>query len=357
MTYFHCTMLQQILTAYRLSSEDSTIELINNGLINRTWLVKNHRGAFIVQKINTVVFRNPRAIASNLRLLNNYLTQHAPSYLFVAPLLTSDGEEMVFIENEGYFRAFPYVPHSHTVSTVKEPRQAYEAARMFGKFTRLLSSFPVSGLQTTIPDFHNLSLRYRQFSMAVKTGNPQRIVAAADLIDFIIVHKNIVETYEKILPGTAFQLRVTHHDTKISNVLFDPDDLGLCIIDLDTVMPGYFISDVGDMMRTYLSPASEEERDFASIHIRAEYFSAIWKGYMSEMKNELSQEEKDHFIYSGKFMIYMQAIRFLTDFVQNDVYYGSSYEEHNLIRAGNQVRLLQQLMETEPALLRMMKES
>src|ERR1017187_5461611 len=228
-------MLQQILTAYSLSAAESTIEPINNGLINQTWLVKNIKGNFIVQKINTMVFRNPHAIASNLRLLDNYLKQYHPSYLFVAPLLTSTGEEMVFIEKEGYFRVFPYVNQSHTINTVERPGQAYEAARMFGKFTRLLSTFPVGSLQTTIPDFHNLLLRFHQFSEAVKMGNPERIEASADLIDFIIANKNIVDTYENILDSPSFHLRVTHHDTKISNVLFSPEDMGLCIIDLDTL--------------------------------------------------------------------------------------------------------------------------
>ena len=148
----------------------------------------------------------------------------------------------------------------------------------------------------------------------------------------------------------SFKLRVTHHDTKISNVLFNQEDKGLCVIDLDTVMPGYFISDVGDMIRTYLSPANEEEKDFSKIEIREEYFSAIWKGYMSEMNDELSTEEKNHFIYAGKFMIYMQAIRFLTDHLNNDIYYGAKYPGHNLVRAGNQAVLLQRLLEKEALL-------
>src|SRR5206468_9716554 len=129
-----------------------------------------------------------------------------------------------------------------------------------------------------------------------------------------------------------FRQRVTHHDTKISNVLFNEQDKAVCVIDLDTVMPGYFISDVGDMMRTYLSPTSEEEKDFAKINVREEFFEAIVTAYLSEMKGQLTEIEKSHFIYAGKFMIYMQAIRFLTDHLNNDLYYGARYEGHNLIR-------------------------
>ena len=138
---------------------------------------------------------------------------------------------------------------------------------------------------------------------------------------------------------------MTHHDTKISNVLFGKQGNGLCVIDLDTVMPGYFISDFGDMMRTYLSPVSEEEKDFSLIGIREEYFEAIVSGYLGEMKTELSADEIAHAVYAGKFMIYMQAIRFLTDHLNRDVYYGAKYEGHNLVRTHNQITLLQRLTE------------
>ena len=181
----------------------------------------------------------------------------------------------------------------------------------------------------------------------MQTGNKERLQQSTGLIDFIKDNKAIVETYENVLQNPFFKLRVTHHDTKISNVLFDNKDEGLCIIDLDTVMPGYFISDVGDMMRTYLSPANEEEKDFSKIEIREEYFKAIWNGYMGEMNMELTDDEKAHFIYAGKFMIYMQALRFLTDHLNDDIYYGAKYEGQNLVRAGNQAILLNCLLEKE----------
>ncbi|MEZ5027700.1 MAG: hypothetical protein R2765_02815 [Ferruginibacter sp.] len=129
--------------------------------------------------------------------------------------------------------------------------------------------------------------------------------------------------------------------------MFDEAGKGLCVIDLDTVMPGYFISDVGDMMRTYLSPVSEEEKDFRKINIRDDFYEAIVKGYYRQMKDELTQTEKKYFFYSGTFMIYMQAIRFLTDYLNNDIYYGAKYPGHNLVRAGNQAVLLQRLLEKE----------
>jgi Ser/Thr protein kinase RdoA (MazF antagonist) len=340
-------MLKEILSDYNLIQDQLEVEPINNGLINKTWLVKNSHKNFILQKVNHNIFKNPDAIACNIRMIADYLLKHSPEYLFISPIKTKHDEEMNYQEGKGYFRLLPFVKKSNTINTVQKPHQAYEAAKKFGQFTKLLSGFPVEKLQITLPDFHNLTLRYHQFEDALKNGNPQRLEQSKEIISFIKANKGIVDTYENILQNPSFKLRVTHHDTKISNVLFDEHDKGLCVIDLDTVMPGYFISDVGDMIRTYLSPANEEERDFSKINIREEYFKAIRDGYLNEMNDELSEEEKKHFIYSGKFMIYMQAIRFLTDYLNNDIYYGTSYEEHNFVRARNQQVLLQCLIDKE----------
>jgi Ser/Thr protein kinase RdoA (MazF antagonist) len=348
-------MLQEVLSAYSLVKEELAIEPIGNGLINETWHIKNLHADFILQKINHKIFKNPDAIASNVRMIADYLSETNPDYLFIRPIKTIDNEEMKYIDGNGYFRLMPFVKQSHTINAAEKPGQAFEAAKQFGKFTKLLAGFPVEKLQITLPDFHNLTLRYQQFSEALETGNGTRLQQSKKLIQFIKDHKNIVDTYKNILQNPSFKLRATHHDTKISNVLFNKENKGLCVIDLDTVMPGYFISDVGDMIRTYVSPANEEEKDFSKIEIREEYFKAIRNGYVGEMNNELSAEEKKHFIYAGKFMIYMQAIRFLADHLNNDIYYGAKYEGQNFVRAGNQIVLLQRLMEKEALLSRAIK--
>src|SRR5690242_18580683 len=344
------TLKDEVLSAYDLAINDVELERINNGLINATWRIKNPHKNFILQKVNHHIFKKPEAIASNVRLIADYLQQHFPGYLFVAPIKTNDNKEMLEIPGDGYFRLAPYIKNSHTIDTVERPQQAFEAAKKFGEFTKLLSGFPVNKLQITLPDFHNLTLRYQQFLQSLETGNTTRLQQSEELIQFIRDNKNIVDTYENILHNPSFKLRVTHHDTKISNVLFDANNKGLCVIDLDTVMPGYFISDIGDMMRTYLSPANEEEKDFSKIEIRDDFFKAIYDGHMSQMKDELNPEEKKQFIYSGKFMIYMQALRFLPDYLINDFYYVARYEGQNFIRAGNQMVLLQRLIEKEKEL-------
>jgi Ser/Thr protein kinase RdoA (MazF antagonist) len=346
-------MLNKILAAYNINQATATVAPFGSGLINNTWLVKNGDHNYILQRINHHIFKQPGLIATNIKNIAGYFASHHTDYFFVTPQTTNNGEEMLYQPGEGYFRLFPFVQKSHTIDVVNTPEQACEAATQFGRFTRLLSNFDINRLQTTLPNFHNLNLRYQQFELALQHGNNQRIKQAAGAIDFLKSQKNIVDTYNHICNNPDFKLRVTHHDTKISNVLFDDQDKGICVIDLDTVMPGYFISDVGDMLRTYLSPVSEEEKDYTKIEIRNEYFKAIASGYLSQMDEELSSAEKNHFVYAGKFLIYMQALRFLTDHLNNDAYYGAKYEGHNFIRTNNQIVLLQKLMDKEAELTRL----
>lgn len=341
-------MSPSVLAAYGLKDNSVTVEPFGTGLINRTWKVSADK-TYILQKINQHVFREPENIAYNHRLIAGHLKRHHPDYSFVEPVRTVGGEDLVYCEGDGYYRLFPFVSGSHTIDVVETPEQAYEAARQFGRFTRMLAGMDATKLKITIPSFHDLELRYRQFLSALKDGSKVRLAAAGPLIEQALSHADIVARYKAIQTNPAFKIRVTHHDTKISNVLFDAQDKGMCVIDLDTVMPGYFISDVGDMMRTYLSPVSEEETDLTKISVREAFYQAIVEGYHAEMKDELTEGEKQHFFYAGQFMIYMQALRFLTDHLMGDVYYGARYEGHNFCRAQNQIVLLEQLL-LKPAL-------
>ena len=329
---------------------NAAVKPFGSGLINNTWLIGEREKEFILQRINQNIFKTPLDIATNIHLVCDHFKNQHPSYLFPCPRKTIAGDNMAFIENEGYFRIFPFIKNSHTVDVVSSPSQAYEAAKQFGRFTNLLSGFPVDKLKITLPDFHNLPLRYSQFETAIKEGDKERIKQSAAMISFMKDQQEVVSISEQIRNNPAFKKRVTHHDSKINNVLFDDNNKGLCVVDLDTVMPGYFISDFGDMMRTYLSPVSEEEKDISKIEIREEYFKAIAEGYLSEMEKELTTVEKRYLVYAGKFMVYMQALRFLTDYLNNDIYYGSKYEGQNFIRANNQASLLKKIIEKEKLL-------
>jgi len=345
-------MLEKVLPLYSISNT-AIIKSFGSGLIHNTWKVHDGSNEYILQKINHAVFKEPSFIADNITGIASWLKKNHPEYFFVAPIKTRNAESIVHIQDEGYFRLFAFVKDSCTHDIARTPQQAFEAARQFGCFTRVLNDYPVETLKITLPDFHNLAYRYSQFEEALRSGNRSRINECEKTIQYLYSHNDILSTYEQILLDKDFKLRVTHHDTKINNVLFDKDEKGICVIDLDTVMPGYFISDVGDMMRTYLSPVSEEEKNFEKISIRENFFYAIARGYLEEMGSELSPAEIDHFVYSGLFMTYMQALRFLTDHLNNDKYYGASYPGHNYIRAMNQVTLLQRLLEKQGELTRM----
>lgn len=331
------TILYTISQSYGWS--EPFLEPVNSGLINHTWKVTVEDHAYILQAVNTSVFARPREIDENLNRLAVYLDKAAPGYLFTAPVKNREGQGLV-ANGELFYRVFDWVPGSHTVSVVNTADQAYEAALCFGLFTGLLKDFDASALHQSLPGFHDLSLRYRQFEDALHDGNNARINTAKQLIQYLVSKRTLVKQYESFITNSEAKQRVTHHDTKISNVLFDEKDKGICVIDLDTVMPGYFLSDVGDMLRTYVCPVSEEEKDLDKIVIRRDFIDAIEDGYLYNMKHTLSNFERDHFHFGGSMLIYMQALRFITDHIRNDVYYGAQYTGQNEVRAANQARLL-----------------
>ncbi len=284
--------------------------------------------------------------------MGDYLKRNHPGYLFTAPEKTINDHTLIKTVAGEYFRLFSFTENSHSVDVVETPEQAYKAAALFGGFTKRLAGLATEQLQITLPHFHDLSLRHNQFTDAVKQGNPDRIKESAVLIKAATENAGIVTTYKNLVAKSILKTRPTHHDTKISNVLFDDKGNGLCVIDLDTVMPGYFISDTGDMLRTMLSPVSEEETDMTKLEIRDEFYKAIYAGYLDEMRGELGEEEKKQFFYSGMYMLYMQGLRFLTDYLNNDIYYGASYPGHNFYRAKNQFTMLRLLQEKQTHLQR-----
>jgi thiamine kinase-like enzyme len=339
-------IIKSVLESFAINPESCKITIVSGGLINRTWKVIHGDREYILQRVNDAVFKEPLKIAENIRRISEYLASHHPDYQFICPLSDTSGNTLIH-NPDGYFRLLPFVKNSVTIDAVSQPGQAFEAARQFGLFTKLLSGFEANTLHTTIPDFHNLVLRYEQFQKALSEGNSARKKETSAAIGMLNDYQWIVNDFEEITKKEEFRIRVTHHDTKISNVLFDPQGKGICVIDLDTVMPGYFISDLGDMIRTYVSPASEEEADFTRIEVREDVFISLLQGYLQFMAEELTDTEKRYIYYSGMFMTYMQALRFLADYLNNDVYYGCQYQGQNRVRAENQIHLLRALSDKE----------
>ena len=322
-------------------------DAINQGLINKTYNVKTTKGEYILQTVNHAIFKNPAAIDSTINAIGSFLKVQYPTYLFTHLQPTILGNTLIEWEGQ-FFRAFKKM-NGYALNVLDNPNQAKEAAIQFGRFTHNLNQFPAKDLQLTLPDFHNLSLRYHQFEQAILSGNPKRIQESKTEIEYLKAHKTYVNKYDNFVISKDAKQRVTHHDTKISNVLFQKDgevEKAICVIDLYTVMPGFYISDIGDMCRTYLCPVTEEEANLNLVTINKVNFEALKNGYLSVMESELSNFEMDHFHFAGQFMIYMQALRFLTDHLNNDVYYGAKKEGQNYVRALNQIRLLEMYNES-----------
>lgn len=338
----------EICAAYGWETAEASKQQISSGLINTTCKLRINKVNYILQSINNQIFDNPLNIDFNINYIANYLRLTHPEYSFIAPLANLKGDTLTQIEDR-YYRVFNFVDNSKTITTVENAQQAFEAARQFGHLTANCKGLDINQLKVTLPNFHDLPLRYLQFTTALQNGNSDRIIKAADLIETVEMHQSIVTQYKTYIQHPEVQLRVTHHDTKISNIIFDNTNKALFVIDLDTLMSGYFLSDVGDMIRTYVCPVSEEATDFSTIVIRSEMVEAIKAGYYSAMENELSDFEKAHFYFSGEMMLYMQGLRFLTDYINNDRYYGSQYPGQNLNRAINQFTLLEKFQAAFPS--------
>lgn len=317
---------------------------LTSGLINHTWKIKADQGEFILQRINTQVFNHPEWIDDNIGMIAQYLQQHTPHYLFTTPVANRNNLRLI-IDNELAYRAFIFIPDTITLTVVDHPIQAKEAAAQFASFTKVLIHFPIDQLHITLPNFHQLDLRYQQFEKAIQNNNTDRLGHCKTLIESLKDNVSIVQQFKDYISNPDAHKRVMHHDTKISNILFDSKGKGLCVIDLDTVMPGYLFSDIGDILRTYISPVSEEEKNLDKIEVRKEILSAIYEGYIGTIKDSITAFEMDHFYLGGEILIYMQSLRFITDYLQNDIYYGKKYPDHNLVRALNQDRLLQLFQE------------
>lgn len=335
--------IPEILLSYGLDPAKLSIYRINSGHINYTFKVEP---GYILQRINKKVFLKPEILSNNLRVASVYLKKTVPDYLFLNAIKAKSGDDLVF-DKDGYpWRLFPYIKDTVTINEVDNAAQAFEAAKAFGQLSKHLSAIAVDKFDETIPKFHNLAWRYSQFETALKNASNDRKEKSKKLIVGYKQFNPLVHEYTRLIQSNQLKLRITHNDTKINNVLFKHNSNEvICVIDLDTLMPGYFIYDLGDMMRTFVSPVSEEESDLSKVVVRKEIFQAIMDGYLSAMNEVLTTGEKEVMGLAGPIMTYMIGLRFLTDYLNSDTYYQISYPEQNFNRAANQLQLLKKLTE------------
>lgn len=342
-----------------------TMKKIGSGHIHRTYrvniIVKRpppvpSPSSFILQQINTNVFQEPEIIASNLNHAASFLSQKYPDYLFLRAIPTRESSSTTSSTNPSLawdtqgrvWRLYPYIEGTVTINQVETPEQAYQASKGFGRLTRNLNDIDTSLFRPTIPRFHDLLHRWEQLQEAISCANDYRKERAGNAIRDAVSFQFLLHDYQRVIQQC--KERIVHNDTKINNILLDANaSEAVCVIDLDTLMPGYYIYDLGDMVRTFVSPVNEEEQDLSKVQFRRPIYDAVLKGYLSEMKHCLSDAEVEAIPFAGMMMTYIVAIRFLTDYLNGDIYFRNiSYPDHNLIRATNQLRLLSILQESIP---------
>jgi Ser/Thr protein kinase RdoA (MazF antagonist) len=319
-----------------------SVESLTEGLIHQTYKVTNSAGKSIVlQQVNVNVFTDANLIVENYRLISECLRKQ--NGVIPTMLETPSGERLWIDDDHGSWRAFEYIDNSYTENIPATPETIYRAAECFGSFVRSLQSLNSKHLQPTIPSFHNLGFRYKQFHGGLERCTAARRMKSRELIRKIEARTHLVNFYKKLDTNNDFNVRPMHHDCKLGNILFNKiTKQTICPIDLDTTMPGYFFSDVGDLIRSMVSNANESDPP-ESIKINRESYYAIIDGYRSGIKDTFTATEEKYIHHAGLLMIYMQAMRFLTDYLSNDIYYKISYPQQNFFRATNQLALLEKL--------------
>jgi len=334
--------IHSTLKRFGLEADDFMLSKIGSGHIHQTFLLDGIN-KYILQNLNTKVFPHPEEVMHNISLAADCIVKLDKAYPFSIPLKNVEGENLVYDSTGNVWRLFKVIEGAITIDEVANADQAYSAAKAFGKFTKLLQNADTYQFHEIIPGFHDLSLRYKQFEQSLDNTSAERKQKAAEAINQAKYFSPLVEEYQMLISSGKLKKRIMHNDTKINNVLFNKAGEAFSVIDLDTLMPGYFIYDLGDMVRTFVSPVSEEEKDLDKIIFRKEIYNALLQGYLAEMEEVLTTAEKSAIPFAGKMMTYIMALRFLTDYLNGDVYYPIKYEAHNLDRAANQLNLLEKL--------------
>ncbi|RYY22305.1 MAG: aminoglycoside phosphotransferase family protein [Chitinophagaceae bacterium] len=331
--------------ASQFGQGEPLIEPFGAGLINHSYKVGFNDGSTVLlQCINQATFSQPENIIHNYRVISDELRLrgHTP----VPPLVqTRKGKYFWLDENGNFWRATRFIENAYSDTIPASAAKVYLAAKCFAEFSTSLNRLDPDRLEIIIPRFHDLDHRYEQFEQAIMAAGINRLLKATHVISSLRERFDLVMFYREAAANTGdYPVRIMHHDCKISNILFDKiSHEVICPVDLDTVMPGRFFSDIGDMVRTMACSREENSIEWENIEIVPEYYHAIIDGYVDGSQGTLTRTETRNINYAGRIMIYMQCLRFTTDFLNNDIYYKTQYPEQNLNRALNQLILLEKL--------------
>ncbi len=337
---------------FGLNKVDVSLKPIGNGHINTTMLLKTDEHALVVQKLNTDVFPHPEQLVENARLIEQHLTekhQKGEYDLDIIRHVPTIKNDFLVEYDHGVWRALEFIGGSYSEDVVATISQAQTAANAFGQFALALQDFQADQLHHVIPNFHNLAMRFDAFKKVVEHDPASRVALCQSDIDFCLNQYTLVDELKE-LEG-KIPLRPCHNDTKINNMLFcKQSDDAKAVIDLDTCMPGYWLFDFGDMVRTFCSPEQEDSTNLNNVRVREEIFAAIVKGYVEPLKEVITDAEKESFWLGTKVMTFMIGLRFLTDFIDGDNYFATKHAHHNLERARNQFALYRDILAKEHTL-------
>jgi thiamine kinase-like enzyme len=348
--------LLEIGSRFALEDQPFTCGEYGSGHIHGTYLLEagdpGESRKYILQKLNTRVFRKPESVQDNIRRILDYLARSEEDneeFLDLQIIGTKEGKLLHRTEEGDYWRCFRFIENTRTLQRAENPEQAFEGGRSFAIFTRRLKNYNPRRLHVTIPHFRDMEWRQHQLTYAELTHPGERLKRSQPELKRVRELTWIGEKYTKI--RKALPDRVVHNDTKINNILFDAvTGKGKCIIDLDTVMTGTLLTDFGDMVRSFTTSGSEDKTDPGSMTCREDVFRGLVEGYADGVSGFISEVEMKNLFLGAQAIVYMQAIRFLADYLSGDLYYKTTRPEHNLDRARNQLGLLDSINEKESLL-------
>lgn len=343
--------IKHILPQFNFVGTYKSVRELTSGNINNTYLLtyddEGVKREYTLQHINKYVFKKPNEVMDNIgrvttHLSDKYSSEGIDPSRRVLTLITTKDNANLYQDAEGnYWRAYNYISGATAYDAPRKREHVFETGRAFGEFQRMLCDFPADDLYPTIPDFHNTTRRFYNFVATVAADRAGRVRKVEDEIEFMFEHRRLMGEIVRKLDAGTLPLRVTHNDTKINNILIDDaTDKSICVIDLDTVMPGSSLYDYGDAIRFCASTAAEDEEDLSKISLDMEAFRLFTEGFLSETNGFLTEEELRNLPLGVMVITCELAMRFLTDYIDGDLYFKVNSPEHNLIRARAQMKLL-----------------
>lgn len=339
---------------------DSELIPFGNGHINDTYITADR--AYILQRINTSVFSDPKGLTNNVVLITGYLKNWLsanggdPERETLTPIPAKDGSWFIRTDDGECYRVYKTIQGAVSYDSAT-PELLYQAAKGFGKFQKMLSGFPADRLKETIPDFHNTRSRFEALRAAVNADSYTRAAVAREEIDFCFAREADTDVIVTAIAEGKIPLRVTHNDTKLNNVMMDEKTgTAVCVIDLDTVMPGSLLYDYGDALRFGASTAAEDERDLSLVHFDLTLFETFTKGFLEELGDRLTASEAALLPFSVKLITMECGMRFLTDYLSGDTYFKTSRPGQNLDRCRTQLKLVAEIEEKTPEMKRIVAD-